>query len=754
VPDEPSTSVPLSHDEEIIDYTDASEAFAVLQEKASAYLSEQDLELLKKSYEFAKEAHDGQKRKTGAPYITHPLAVAIILTDLRVDSSSLVAAILHDTVEDTEVTLNDLTETFSQEISDLVDGLTKISKIRFQSKQEKLAENFRKMILAMAKDLRVIMVKLSDRLHNMRTLDNLYEEKRLRIAQETLDIYAPLAGRLGMYGIKSELEDLCFRQLKRDVYQDIAKRVAARRSERQSSTHGMLTSLRGELSEYGFENFEVYGRPKHFYSIYKKMHNKRVEFDSILDLFAYRIQVSSIKECYEVLGLVHSLWKPMPGRFKDYIAMPKPNLYQSLHTTVLKPNGDPAEIQIRTFDMHSVCEFGIAAHWAYKENKNDGPKKEDLKKFSWLRQILEWQSELKDPDEFLEAVKVDLFDEEIFVFTPNGDVIALPKKASCLDFAFAVHTELGLKTAGSKVNGRMQPLKYLLRSGDVVEIIRNKNQNPNKDWLQYVYSSKAKNKLRAFLRTEQREKARAIGEQLLNEACNAVDIQPEQLKQSKVNDALVKAAHENNFDDLTLSIGYGKVQATNVLKKVFPEKYKTNVEEIVTQEKPSPAPSKSGSKKGNIAVSGMDNILVRMARCCQPLAGESIVGFVTRGRGVSVHRSSCRRALDLDPERRIPVSWRNMDEAEAAQSVYLRIFCQDRSGLLSDTTSAIAAMSANILRADIRPGDGVQAKMDFEVSIRDHKQLMALIQKIEMIEGVVAVKRTSAYHQKKGLGEN
>ncbi len=741
------------NEDEMVDYANAKEAFTSLKEKASTYLEPKDVELITKSFEFADVAHHGQKRKTGAPYITHPLAVAIILTELKVDVSSLVAAVLHDTVEDTDVTLEDITEHFSQEVSDLVDGLTKISKIRFQSKQEKLAENFRKMILAMAKDLRVIMVKLGDRLHNMRTLGNLREEKRIRIAQETLDIYAPLAGRLGMYGIKSELEDLCFRQLKNDVYRDISKKVVARRSERKSSIEEMLTTLRSELSKYGFKQFDVFGRPKHFYSIYKKMHDKRVEFDSILDLFAYRIQVHSIKECYEVLGLVHSIWKPMPGRFKDYIAMPKPNLYQSLHTTVLKPNGDPAEIQIRTFDMHSICEFGIAAHWAYKETKNQGPKKEDLKKFSWLRQILEWQSELKDPDEFLEAVKVDLFDEEIFVFTPNGDVIALPKKASCLDFAFAVHTELGLKTAGSKVNGRMQPLKYLLRSGDVVEIIRNKNQKPNKDWLQFVYSSKARNKLRAFLRTEQREKARKLGEQLLGEACSAIYVLPETLKQGKLHDSLMKAAHESNFDDLTLAIGYGKIQPRNILKKVFPKKFAGDADSIVVTEKPAAQQVKTVGRKGNIAVDGVDNILVRMARCCQPLAGESIIGFVTRGRGVSVHRSSCSRALDLDPARRISVSWQNLEQAEALQSVYLRIFCHDRPGLLSETTGAISALGANILRADIQPGDGVQAKMDFEVSIRNHKQLMILMQKLEMIQGVVAVKRTSAYHQKKGLGE-
>ena len=740
--------------DETLDFLDAETAFAALKQTASAYIAKEDIEKLRKAFEFADAAHHGQKRKTGAPYITHPLAVAVILTELRVDTSSLIAAILHDTVEDTDVTLEDLTEHFGAEISNLVDGLTKISKIRFQSKQEKLAENFRKMILAMAKDLRVIMVKLADRLHNMRTLGNLHEEKRLRIAQETLDIYAPLAGRLGIYGVKSELEDLCFRQLKNDVYRDIAERVAVRRSERRSSIDEMLAKLKHELSNYGFEQFEVFGRPKHFYSIYKKMNDKRVDFDSILDLFAYRIQVRSIKECYEVLGLVHSIWKPMPGRFKDYIAMPKPNLYQSLHTTVLKLNGDPAEIQIRTFDMHNVCEFGIAAHWAYKDGKHDGPKKEDLKKFSWLRQILEWQSELKDPDEFLEAVKVDLFDEEIFVFTPNGDVIALPKKASCLDFAFAVHTELGLKTAGAKVNGRMQPLKHLLRSGDVVEIIRNKNQNPNKDWLQFVFSSKARNKLRAFLRSAQREKARTLGEQLLAEACSRAGIAYDSLKAGKTSDAIMKAAHESNFGDLTLAIGYGKLQPTNILKKVFPAKFKDEKETPALAERPPAQSQGSSRKKGSITVDGVDNILVRLARCCQPLAGEAIVGFVTRGRGVSVHRSSCRRALDLDPARRIPVAWKDMGETDVIQSVYLRVFCQDRSGLLSETTAAISSLGANILRADIQPGDGVQAKMDFEVSIRNHKQLVVLVQKLEMIQGVIAVQRTTAYHQKTGLDEN
>ena len=488
-----------------------------LIDKLEAYMPGQKFDMVCKAYKFAAHHHRNQSRKSGEPYITHPLHVAIILTDLRIDLASIIAALLHDTVEDTEATLDDVEREFGKTVRNLVDGLTKIAKITFRSSQERLAENFRKMVMAMANDLRVILVKLADRLHNMRTLENMTEEKRLRIAQETLDIYAPLANRLGIYGIKSELEDLCLKTLKNGIYKTIAKKVAGKKAERQAYIDEVRTILEDELLKYGFKNTKVYGRPKHFYSIYKKMIDRELIFEDIHDLFAFRIVVSSLKDCYEALGIVHAMWKPMPGRFKDYIAMPKANLYQSLHTTVIRPNGEPIEVQIRTNEMHQTCEFGVAAHWTYKEKENSPELSgTDLKKFSWLRQIMEWQSELKDPDEFLEAVKVDLFEEEIFVFTPKGDVIQLPIAATCLDFAFQVHTEVGLSTVGAKVNGRMVPIKRTLKSGDIIEILTSPHQKPGKDWLNWVTTSKARNKIRSTLREEQRERSRKMGRELLD----------------------------------------------------------------------------------------------------------------------------------------------------------------------------------------------------------------------------------------------
>ena len=479
------------------------------------------------------------------------------------------AAILHDTVEDTEATLACIEKEFGEEVMNIVDGLTKISKIKFRSSQEKLAENFRKMILAMAKDLRVILIKLCDRLHNMRTISSMADHKKKRISQETLDIYAPLANRLGIYNLKSELEDICLRHIKPEIYQEIRTKVAAKKSVREKYINEVLEILETELMKYGFQEVVVYGRPKHFFSIYKKMVDRHLDFEDIYDLFAFRIIVDNIRDCYEALGVVHAMWKPMPGRFKDYIAMPKANLYQSLHTTVIRPNGEPCEIQIRTKEMHDTCEFGVAAHWDYKES-NGASSATDMEKFSWLRQIVEWQQELKDPDEFLEAVKVDLFDEEIFVFTPKGDVFSLPYGASALDFAFTVHTQVGLKCMGAKLNGRMVPIKKKLKSGDIVEILTSPHQKPSKDWLSYVTTSKARNKIRSHLRSEQRDKSRKLGKELLDQALEKLNIDPNLLSKQKDQDKFVKAARENSFEDVLIGIGYGRYNPESILERAFP----------------------------------------------------------------------------------------------------------------------------------------------------------------------------------------
>ncbi len=753
--------------------------FEELKGTVGCYLPGQDLATLDKAFKFGAERHGPQLRATGEPYITHPLSVALIMTKFKADLPSIVAAILHDVVEDTETPLSEVEQLFGKQVADLVDGMTKIGKIEFRSSQERLAENFRKMVFAMAKDVRVILIKLADRLHNMRTIEVLPPAKRKRISQETIDIYAPLASRLGIYGIKSELEDLCLRQMKSDVYQDIKAKVAAKKAERLAYIDEVKLKLEDELKKYGFQNVMVYGRPKHFFSIYKKMVERHLAFEEINDLFAFRIIVDTVKDCYEALGVVHAMWKPMPGRFKDYIAMPKANMYQSLHTTVIRPNGEPAEIQIRTHEMHETCEYGIAAHWSYKEKGSNAPADSrtpntDLKKFAWLRQIMEWQTELKDPGEFLEAVKVDLFDDEIFIFTPKGDVIRLPHGATPLDFAFNVHSAIGLTTVGAKVNGRIVPIKKKLKSGDIVEILTSPNQKPNKDWLNFVTSSRAKNKIRSYLRSQQREKSRKMGRSLMEQACEARGLDLEKLLKQGHGDSLARAAKESGIDDMLASIGYGKVDARELLTRVLPDK---DSRTDGTPGKPgesattfqgggrhdgttegtgqpgaglSPAAIKQSPSHG-ILVSGIDNVLVNFGRCCNPLPGEEIQGFITRGRGVTVHRVNCSRALDLDPQRRVSVQWAGSQAgdqtAQGTHHAFIRVITRDRPGVLADVTTAISSCGANIQRANIQVSSDLMGHLDFELALNSLSQLQAIIRKVESLQDVVSVDRRSSGRQ-------
>lgn len=754
-------------------FATADALFQDLTRELKAYLPAPDIDTLTKAYRFGAEKHGPQLRVSGEPYITHPLNVALILTKLKVDQASITAAILHDVVEDTETPLSEIEQQFGKPVADLVDGMTKIGKIQFRSNQERLAENFRKMVFAMAKDVRVILIKLADRLHNMRTIEVLPPAKRRRIAQETLDIYAPLASRLGIYGIKSELEDLCLRHMKTDVYQDLKSKVSAKKAERLAYIEHFKVELESELKKYGFKNVIVYGRPKHFFSIYKKMIERHLAFEDIHDLFAFRIIVDSVKDCYEALGVVHAIWKPMPGRFKDYIAMPKANMYQSLHTTVIRQNGEPAEIQIRTHEMHETCEFGIAAHWSYKEKgsgSNVPPESKsspDLKKFAWLRQIMEWQTELKDPDEFLEAVKVDLFDDEIFIFTPKGDVIRLPDGATPLDFAFNVHSAIGLTTVGAKVNGRIVPIKRKLKSGDIVEILTSPNQKPSKDWLNYVTSSRAKNKIRSYLRSQQRDKSRKMGRSMLEQACEDRHLDLDKLLKQGLGESLARAAKESGMDDLYAAIGYGKLEAKGVLAKAVPEKEEGSasgekstkgetIAELAATGPSLPAQSvpvtgKSKASHG-ILVSGIDNVLVNFGRCCNPLPGEDIQGFITRGRGVTVHRINCSRALDLDPQRRVTVEWTGIPGSEghpgpATHQAFIRVITRDRPGVLADVTLAIAACGANIQRANIQVSSDLMGVLDFELTLQGLPQLQAIIRKVETLPEVVSVERRSSGRQ-------
>lgn len=732
--------------------TTPNEEFENLEKMIAKYQPKADMALVRKAYEFATKCHEGQMRKSGEPYITHPLAVAAIVSSLKLDVPSIIAAILHDTVEDTPCTLAGIEENFGAEVAQLVDGLTKIGKIQFRSNQERLAENFRKMILAMAKDLRVILVKLCDRLHNMRTIGCLPVEKQKRIAQETLDIYTPLANRLGIYHIKSELEDLCLRYLKNDIYQEIRRNVAAKKSERQAYIDDVNHILEIELQKYGFKNITVFGRPKHFYSIYKKMVERNLAFEDIHDLFAFRIIVDGIKDCYEALGVVHAMWKPMPGRFKDYIAMPKANLYQSLHTTVIRPNGEPAEIQIRTREMHEICEFGVAAHWSYKErSSNSGPA--GMEKFSWLRQIVQYQSELKDANEFMEAVKVDLFDEEIFVFTPKGDVFSLPIGATALDFAFAVHTDVGLKTFGAKVNSRIVPIKKKLESGDIVEILTSPHQRPSKDWMSFVITSKARNKIRSYLRSEQRERSHKIGRDLLQQALEKRDLSLDAVEKSGDTEKLIRAGRESNVDDLMIAVGYGRLQADEIIAKAFPEaKRATSITDQVDQSKINERKTTTDPKRRNrsgILVSGFYDVLVNLGQCCNPLPGEPIVGFITRGKGVTVHTVSCSRALDVDPARRIEVSWSSEPATETFHISHLRIVTQDKPGVLAEVTSAISGCNANVQKAEVRIAKDMTGVLEFELGVKNLAQLETVINKIENIPTVIKVNRVAHLEQKK-----
>jgi guanosine-3',5'-bis(diphosphate) 3'-pyrophosphohydrolase len=725
--------------------TTPEKEYADLKDSLSHYMT--DEVMLKKidfAYQYATEKHKDQMRKSGEPYIIHPVAVAGILAKLKLDLPSILAAMLHDVVEDTNTSLEEIEKNFGSDVAQLVDGLTKISKITFRSNQEKLAENFRKMVLAMAKDLRVIIVKLADRLHNMRTLDCLTTAKRVSIAQETMDIYAPLANRLGIYGIKSELEDLCLKQLKNDVYKEISKAVSTKKSERVNYIEEIKSIVNTELEKYGFKDVKVYGRSKHFYSIYKKMVERKLAFEDIYDMFAFRIIVKSVKDCYEALGIIHAMWKPMPGRFKDYIAMPKANMYQSLHTTVIRPNGEPAEFQIRTEEMNNICEFGVAAHWAYKER---GEKSEtDLKKFSWLRQIMQWESELKDPVEFMESVRIDLFDDEIFVFTPRGDVIQLPSGSTPLDFAFSVHTELGLKTVGSKINGRICPLRKKLNSGDIVEIQTSAHQKPSKDWLGFVITSKARTKIRQYLRAEQRENSKFIGKELLVAALQQLDVSWDKFLKSGKSELLVKNAKEARLDDVLISIGYGHLDAKELVKRVFPEPDHGDKSLLLLKEGANPVPDSAltqSPRKPNqsgVLVGNMSNVLVNMARCCGPVPGDEIIGFITRGKGVTVHRSTCQSSLDLDPARRIEVTWQK-GEQSTLHLVSLRIETQDRQGILADVTTAIASTGANIQKANINVSKDLIGLLDFELMVKGVEHLRMTINKIESLQGVISVQR-------------
>jgi GTP pyrophosphokinase len=701
-------------------------------ERIQNYHPDADVDLLRRAYIFSAKAHQGQTRLSGESYLIHPIEVAAILANLRLDAATVAAGLLHDTIEDTPITSEEIKSMFGEEVAMLVDGMTKLSRMELQSREQREADNFRKMIVAMAKDIRVILIKLADRLHNMRTLKSLPPEKQKRIAQETLDIYAPLANRLGISRIKTELEDLAFMYLNPEAYEDLAQKVNKRRIERESYINELIEIIRGQLAEHGYKG-EVKGRPKHFYSIYQKMEKQGISFEDVYDLTAIRIITDTKVNCYAILGLIHSLWTPVPGRFKDFIGVPKSNLYQSLHTTVIGPKGERVEFQIRTEEMHRLAEEGIAAHWRYKEKSAVSQREEQ--QFAWLRQLLEWQRDLPDAKEFMETVKGDLFPDVVYVFTPRGDVKELPQGSTPVDFAFSVHTDIGQQCVGAKVNGRIVPLKHVLHNGDKIEVITQTGHTPSRDWLKFVKTSKARTRIKAWLKAEERRRSILLGRELLEK-----DLRKHELNPSKIfrSDDLVKVANDmshNTLDDLLAAIGYGKVSAHMVANKIAPDR--PHIEPI-----PKKPPQKQAKPSGSsMKISGMDNMLIHLSKCCNPVPGDKVVGFITRGRGVSIHTVDCPNVGELmfDKERLVEVSWG--DFQPGAHAVKISVRTEDKPGLLANVSSSISAAEANITHAEAITGDDKQATLNFTIDIKDVEHLNRIIKNIEAINGVLDVKR-------------
>jgi len=653
--------------------------------------------------------------------------------------------LLHDVVEDTSVSLADIQTLFGSEIATLVDGVTKVSKITFQSREEKQAENFRKMIIAMAQDIRVVLIKLADRLHNMRTLDHLAPDRQVEISRETIEIYAPLAHRMGIYWLKSELEDAALRYLDPAGYQMLKAFVAKTRVEREEYIKAVIQILSQRLAEAGVKA-QVTGRPKHFYSIYTKMQNEGLAFEEIYDVVAFRIIVDSVRECYEALGVVHANWKPVPGRFKDYIALPKLNMYQSLHTTVIGPRGQRMEVQIRTHEMHRVAEEGIAAHWSYKEGNGDLTPQQ-TERFAWLRRLIEWQQNVKDPQEFLSTVKEDLFPEEVFVFTPKGDVLDFPRGATIVDFAYRIHSQVGNHLVGARVNGRLVPLRYKLESGDTVEVLTSDKQVPGKDWLNWAATARAKSRIRQWLRAQESQRSIQVATAMLDHELAPLGLTLNQLRRDGRLDQAVKEFSTRDVDTLLAQVGYGIVSAGQLLTKVLtPEELKVIRGEKVPQA-PAERPSKEARKaaSGGVVVSGLGDVLVRFAHCCNPLPGERITGFITRGRGVTIHLVGCPRALETDPQRRVPVVWK--DGEESPHPIRLEVLCVDKPGVLAAITKNIAAAGINITGAQVKSTDvNHRSSSLFELNVTSARQLNSLMHSIATIDGVLRVTRVAQHN--------
>ncbi|WP_274362652.1 RelA/SpoT family protein [Paenibacillus thermotolerans] len=728
-----------------------------LLRKASSYIKEADLARIREAYSFAEAAHSGQVRKSGEPYILHPLAVADILLDLQMDATTVIAGLLHDVVEDTNVTTQDLETRFGRTCALLVDGVTKLEKIEFKSKEEAQNENYRKMFVAMAQDIRVIIIKLADRLHNMRTLKYKSEESQRRISEETLEIFCPIAHRLGMAAIRWEMEDISLRYLNPQQYYRIVNLMQKKRAERERHIAEVMDKIREKLVEMGVEA-DISGRPKHIYSIYKKMVSRNKQFNEIYDLLAIRIIVDNVKDCYATLGIIHTLWKPMPGRFKDYIAMPKPNMYQSLHTTVIGPKGEPTEVQIRTWEMHRTSEYGIAAHWAYKEGKDGSatavPTGSFEDKMTFFREILELQQETQDAAEFMESLRMDFFTDLVYVFTPKGEVIELPAGSVPLDFSYRIHTEIGNRTVGAKVNGRIVPLDYQLKTGDIVEILTSKHSyGPSQDWLKIAQSSHARSKIKQWFKKEKREENVAKGRELLEREVKRLGYE---VSEVLTDEKLLEAAKRFNFndiEDMLSGIGFGGITAAQVTTRLT-EKLRKESEEAAhiqltsevkeLKQGPTAAAKRPRSTQG-VRVKGVDNLLVRFARCCNPVPGDDIIGYITRGRGVSVHRTDCPNISLAEEEggddanRVIEVEWTMA--AEANYSVDIEITGHDRRGLLNEVLQAVSESKTNMSAVSGRTDKNKVAQIHMTILIRNTEHLQSVVEKIKRVRDVYSVQR-------------
>jgi GTP pyrophosphokinase len=703
-------------------------------DRISSYNSNADLDLVERAYIYSARIHEGQVRLSGEPYLSHPLEVAGLLTRLKLDPVSVAAGLLHDTLEDTKATMEDLTGLFGPSVAHIVEGVTKISGLAFRSYEDRQAESIRKMILAMADDIRVILIKLCDRLHNMRTLQFQSEEKQIKIAQETLDIYVPLASRLGIHWMRMELEDIAFMYLFPHQYRDIANHVAKKSDEQQEYINTIKKMIEEKLEEANLP-CEVQGRHKHFYGIYQKMINQGVDFEEVYDILAFRLILDSTSQCYQAVGVIHSIWKPIPKRFKDFIGIPKPNMYQSLHTTVVGPFGERIEIQIRTKEMDHVANDGIAAHWQYKEKGNFDEKTGAA--FAWLRKLVEEQKNIKDPDEFMESVQIELFPDEVYVFTPRGDVLGLPIASTPVDFAYAIHTEVGHQCAGAKVDGRMVPIKYELKTGQRVEIITSPNHQPSKDWLSFVKTAKARSRVRQHIKAKERKQSMALGREMCEKLFRKYHVTLNKyIKSGEIKKAVDELGYKT-VDDLIASVGYGKVTPLQVARYVLPQaEAKDEKETIVTRLKER---IRGRKPQSGILVRGMDDILVRFGKCCSPLPGDPVVGYITRGQGVTAHRTSCPHALNMDPERRIELEW--SPDAEEVYPVRIHVLCDDRMGLLAIITTAISQGEANILDATVKIRADNRADCYFTISVSGADHLERIVKSVKSIKHVIKVAR-------------